>query len=182
MIEISFFTGELLFTLLWLTVRAVVWIRRKKVDPKREAVLLLMFVNLAVIFRFTFFPFFRINGRVPPLVFDPDAILPFWINLTPLVHMTAYTTRRELFLNIFGNLALFVPSGVIYPLVYPKLDRFWKVALAGFGLSLCIELLQLLFAVRMTDVDDLILNTLGCLIGYGIYAAVCALFGKKAKT
>jgi glycopeptide antibiotics resistance protein len=40
----------------------------------------------------------------------------------------------------------------------------------GAAISLAIEILQLPFAVRTSDVDDLILNTAGCLVGYGIYA------------
>ena len=49
---------------------------------------------------------------------------------------------------------------------------------AGAGLSLGIELLQLPFYVRSTDVDDLILNTLGVAIGFGIRAAIRR-FGKR---
>lgn len=44
--------------------------------------------------------------------------------------------------------------------------------MTGFLLSLSIEIIQLPFAVRASDVDDLILNTLGCMVGYGIYALV----------
>jgi len=47
-------------------------------------------------------------------------------------------------------------------------------------LSLCIEVLQLPFFDRVTDVDDLILNSLGFIIGYGIYAIVKGI--KKRKT
>ena len=43
---------------------------------------------------------------------------------------------------------------------------------AGVGFSLCIEILQLPFFDRVTDVDDLILNSLGFITGYGIYLLV----------
>ena len=56
MVEISFLTTELVFTLVWLLIRIAVWIRQRSIDWKREAVLLLMFINLAVIIRFVFFP------------------------------------------------------------------------------------------------------------------------------
>ena len=56
MIEISFVAFEWLFTAVWLLVRIVVWIRQKRILWKREALLLLMYVNLAVIIRFSFFP------------------------------------------------------------------------------------------------------------------------------
>ena len=56
MLEISFLTAELIFTLIWIIVRIVVWIRQKRIDWKREAVLLLMYINLAVIIRVLVFP------------------------------------------------------------------------------------------------------------------------------
>jgi len=46
---------------------------------------------------------------------------------------------------------------------------------AGFGCSLCIELSQLPFSSRVSDIDDLILNTLGFALGYGIYLLVTAI-------
>ena len=58
------------------------------------------------------------------------------------------------------------------PIVYKRLDHFGKVIAAGAFLSLCIELIQLPFADRVTDIDDLILNTLGVAIGYGVYSLV----------
>ena len=48
----------------------------------------------------------------------------------------------------------------------------WKAAAAGAFISLCTEILQLPFPSRASDVDDLILNTLGVVVGYGIFAAV----------
>ena len=72
MIRISLLTGELVFTALWLLCRAAVWIRQGRIDWKREAELLLMYINLAVLIRFVFYPFFKVNGQVQPLVIDPD--------------------------------------------------------------------------------------------------------------
>ena len=67
---------------------------------------------------------------------------------------------------------MFIPSGIVLPIVYKNLNRFWKVFLAGAGISLCIETIQLPFSVRATDIDDLILNTVGVIVGYGIYAFI----------
>ena len=170
MIEISLLAGESLLALLWLACRAVVWLRQKHIDWKREAALALMYVNLAVILRFVFYPMDRLNGHVQPLVFDAAAMLPLRLNLIPIVHIMRFAGRRDMLLNLVGNVAMFIPGGVLMPLLYPKLNRFWKVTLAGALLSACIELAQLPFASRATDVDDLILNTACCAIGYGLYA------------
>ena len=174
MLKISFITLELLFTAVWLLCRIVVWIKHQHIDWKREAVLLLMYINLAVIIRFTFFPMSRVNGRIQPLVFDASKVFPLWLNLIPFVELLDYSNKRDLLLNIIGNTAMFIPSGIILPIIYKKLNSFWKVVAAGAMLSLCIEILQLPFSGRASDVDDLILNTAGVMIGYGIYALVRA--------
>ena len=68
------------------------------------------------------------------------------------------------------------------PIVYKRLDYFGKVIAAGAFISLCVELIQLPFADRVSDVDDLILNTLGVAIGYGIYKLIRAIGGIKRNT
>ena len=169
MVDISFFTVELIFTLIWIIVRIAVWVRQRRIDWKREAVLLLMYVNLGVIIRFVFFPKALVNGNVQPLVFDPAAAFPFRVNLIPLVHLFEYDSLRDIVWNVVGNMAMFIPSGIILPIIYKKLNSIEKVAAAGAFISLCIELLQLPFASRASDIDDLIMNTLGVAAGYGIY-------------
>ena len=137
--------------------------------------LLLMYVNLAVLLRITFFPMARADGRVQPLVLYTAALWPPRINLVPFVRLGDFAFRRELLLNVIGNVLMFIPSGIILPILYKKLDGFGKTVAAGAGISLCIELLQLPFSVRSSDIDDLILNTLGAAIGYGLFAAAKAL-------
>ena len=71
------------------------------------------------------------------------------------------------------NVLVFIPIGLALCLSLKK--RRWLVPLIGFGISLAIELLQLLFLKGCTDIDDLIHNTLGCLIGCGVYLLVARL-------
>lgn len=171
MIKISFLSAEIAFAAIWLLVRILVWIKNRKINWKREALLLLMFVNLAVIIRFVFFPRALAEGHIQPMVFDPETAWPFRINIVPFVHLFQYGNTRDIIWNVVGNTAMFIPSGIVLPVVYKKLDNFGKVVAAGAFISLCIEILQLPFASRASDIDDLIMNTLGVVIGYGIYAA-----------
>jgi glycopeptide antibiotics resistance protein len=67
--------------------------------------------------------------------------------------------------NILGNVFLLMPLPFILAMVF-KINRFALVLLAGFLVSFTIELLQYIFDVGVADVDDLILNTLGTVIGY----------------
>ena len=175
MVEIPFISLEVAFAVIWLIIRIVIWIKQRRIDWKREAILLLMYINLAVILRFTFFPMSKVDGRVQPLVFDIATAFPFRVNLLPLVNLFDYDSKRDLLLNVIGNAAMFVPSGIVLPIVYKRLNTFWKVLLTGIGMSLCIELIQLPFSARATDIDDLILNTIGVIVGYGIVALIrCA--------
>lgn len=171
MIKISILAAELIFTAIWLLARFIVWKREGQIRWKREALLLLMYINIAVIIRFVFFPRALVDGHVQPLIFDAAKVFPLRINLVPLIHLFDYDNVRDIIWNVVGNMAMLIPSGIVLPIVYKELDRFWKVIAAGAFLSLCIEILQLPFASRASDVDDLILNTLGVAVGYGIYAA-----------
>ena len=172
MVKISFLTAELVFAAIWLLTRLVVWIRQGRISWKREAVLLLMYINLAVIIRYVFFPKALADGHVQPLVFDPAAAYPFRVNFVPFVYLFDYDSVRDIIWNTVGNMAMLIPSGIVLPVVYRKLDSFWKVVAAGALISLCVEILQLPFPSRASDVDDLILNTLGVAVGYGVYTAV----------
>ena len=172
MVEISFLFLEIVFASIWLVIRSVVWIKQRHIDWKREAVLLLMYINLAVIIRFTFFPMSKVDGQVQPLVFDIATAFPFRFNLLPLVNLFDYDSKRDLLVNVIGNVAMFIPSGIVLPIIYKRLDTFLKVLLAGGSISLCIEIIQLPFSVRATDIDDLILNVVGVVMGYGIYALI----------
>ena len=169
MVEIPFLFLEGAFTAIWLIIRIAVWMKQRKIDWKREVVLLLMYINLAVILRFTFFPMSKVDGHIQPLVLDTAAVFPFRVNLIPLVNLFDYESKRDLLLNVIGNTAMFVPSGIVLPVVYKGLNTHRKVISAGIGISLCIEILQLPFYDRVSDIDDLILNTIGVIVGYGIY-------------
>ena len=171
MLEISFLSAELAFAAVWLLVRISVWKKQNSIDWKREAVLLMMYLNLAVIIRFVFFPRDLVDGRVQPLIFEAAAVFPLRINLIPLVHLFDYDRIRDIIWNVVGNAVMFIPSGIVLPIIYRQLNSFWKVVATGAVISLCTELLQLPFPSRASDIDDLILNTMGAAVGYGIYAA-----------
>ena len=176
-VEISFIAAELVLSAVWILLLIIRSLIRHRIDWMREALLLLMYVNLAVILRFTFFPMAHLNGRVQPLIFDSQQILPLRVNLIPWIHLFYFETQKDMLLNLIGNVTMFIPSGIILPILYRKLDRFWKVLAAGAGMSLVIEILQLPFDTRASDIDDLILNTIGVVIGYGIYY----LFAKRKR-
>ncbi len=90
------------------------------------------------------------------------------INLIPFkVLDTAFSNP----LNFWGNMILFVPFGVFLVLLFNRGQKLVTVLLSGTALSFLIELLQL-FGIRSTDIDDIILNTVGTFFGYLIGKAL----------
>lgn len=179
MIAFSFFFTTSLVVAGWLLFRLCVYRRTGVFSLGREALQLLFLINLAVISRMVFHPMATVDGRVQPLIFDIATAWPFRVNLVPFVNLLDYESKRDLLLNLIGNTAMFIPTGIVTPILYEHLRNFKKTVLTGFLISLTIEIIQLPFAVRASDVDDLILNTLGVVIGYGIYALVRGLRKKK---
>lgn len=107
-------------------------------------------------------------------------------NLTPFREIRRFIRYRHVLgekavlLNIVGNIAAFVPFGVFLPIFSRRCHRFFYTALYSFELSLLVELLQMIFKVGSFDVDDLILNTLGGILGFLIYRFV-EYFGNKIE-
>jgi|SRR2546421_5285925 len=71
--------------------------------------------------------------------------------------------------NLIGNIALLVPIGFLVPFVYRSMT--WKKSLAlGVVAGLCIEVMQTVLRVGIFDIDDVILNAFGVVIGYAAFA------------
>lgn len=71
--------------------------------------------------------------------------------------------------NIMGNVVGFIPLGILWPYVFPNARNPFVVTVVCFECSLTIEFIQLIFKIGSFDVDDLLLNTLGGIIGCIIY-------------
>ena len=101
------------------------------------------------------------------------------LNLRPFEMMVQdiRTGGAGLIINFFGNIAVFAPLGVLLPVVFGRRWGLLRVTLAGMFLSLGIETTQWLCGFRVADIDDVILNTLGASIGYGVFA-----IGRKLLT
>lgn len=85
--------------------------------------------------------------------------LEWKLNLIPFVGMLADLKNSLL------NILLFVPVGLFLPILWDRYEKMEEAVLFGFGLSLLIEVLQI-FTYRATDVNDLITNTLGTVLGF----------------
>ncbi len=134
----------------------------------RASTLMAFALYMAVLIGLTFAPFGRGLDLGDRLNLDPFATIERAFELGP---------RSLSFRLMIANIVAFVPLGILLPILF----RRWTLAIVlvgAVGLSAAIEVGQLAvstwlgFAYRSTDIDDVILNSLGALIGYGGFAAV----------
>jgi glycopeptide antibiotics resistance protein len=88
----------------------------------------------------------------------------------------------QVWLNPLLNIAMFVPLGVFLPLAAKPFRRWYWMLAAGAGTSLIIEVAQYILGRGQADVDDLICNTLGAMLGYCLCMLFVSLSGKRWKT
>ena len=67
--------------------------------------------------------------------------------------------------NSYLNVLLFIPLGIFVPCLWPEYRRMMKTVGLGLMTSLGIEILQI-FTFRATDINDVITNVAGTMIGY----------------
>ena len=80
-------------------------------------------------------------------------------------------------INIWGNILLFIPYGFFLPLLWKRYRHPLRLSLMCLLLPISIEMCQL-FIQRMTEVDDVLLNFAGGMIGGGLLALVHMVFPK----
>lgn len=83
--------------------------------------------------------------------------------------------------NLAGNVIGFMPFGFLMPILSKKFLNLKVISLATFCLSLAFELTQLIFRFGNFDVDDLILNTLGGVLGYFVLSLLFKLIYRIRK-
>lgn len=83
-------------------------------------------------------------------------------------------------INISGNIIMFVPFGMFLPAMWTKLQRAWKAIPVGLLIIVLIEICQLLTLRGRCDVDDILLNVPGIILGYGLwrFTVFCTRKGK----
>lgn len=117
---------------------------------------------LLVLFRITVF---RSGWYANDFFFGEIDLIPFQSIFGYLFHGKWF----DFVYLFFGNILWFVPFGLY---LSAKEQKIWQVTLWTFLLSLSIEVLQFVFSSGYSDVEDLILNTLGGVMGYLLYSMV----------
>ena len=102
------------------------------------------------------------------------------MELTPLWSYTAaFNGDAKLREEVILNILLYIPLGYLLHYAFPRL-KWWMIVVTGFLLSGLTETIQLFFKLGLCEVDDLISNTMGTVIGVGAYRAYKKLTRGKA--
>lgn len=151
-------------------------VKSKKFNWIKEILTAAFLLYLWFLFDLTLFPIF---------IFSPNlALYHLGLGKGMLINFNFNELRNYLPLQIIGNLLLLMPLSFFAAIFKEKYRRFWPNLSLMFCSSLLIELLQLVMNFfylgnRSFDVNDLLLNTLGSVIGWGFYKLI-SLFLKKA--
>lgn len=78
---------------------------------------------------------------------------------------------NEQIILLLGNIGMFAVPGFLLPVLWKRFERIKQTVLTCFFISLAIEITQL-FVGRSTDIDDLLLNTFGGLLGFLLYVII----------
>ncbi len=152
--------------------------KNRDTDRKYRICWLLFAVYLAALAYFLFFA--EATGRT-------SAERIYQYNLIPFYEIRRFIVyRRQLgwmavALNLAGNVLAFVPFGTFLPLLVRHTRSFWKTMLLGAEFSLLIEILQLFSKVGSFDVDDILLNTCGVCLGYGLFRIARKLYWRYRR-
>lgn len=187
---VQMFPAMAVALLLWIALRPI---RLRELEKRgmislkrREAGLLLFVLFCAGLIALTVFPYgfwkeiiqiiqkpgYSPDIRIPDLEESVRLLKQLPYSLTPFQEIRRVSWGGPwLWFVLWGNIGMFMPVGFSIPLFWR--DRKWYHVLGyGGGFSLCIELIQV-FAGRVSDIDDLLLNTSGCLIGFWLYCICC---------
>lgn len=104
-------------------------------------------------------------------------LIPF---KTILGYLLGEPTWRIAMRNLLGNVVLLIPFGFLLTSMYQKI-KWVSVLLIGVFVGIILELLQVIFKSGILDIDDVILNSLGVIIGYLLFIFIYGIFKKYYK-
>ena len=78
---------------------------------------------------------------------------------------------QVIFINLIANIITFIPLGFFISLFFRKSYNLINTVLSCVIIIICIEISQFILNVGVLDIDDIILNTVGCILGFVIYKA-----------
>lgn len=165
---------------------------------KRHILCILLYISRFVLWQHGFVQFFKMKKKLPIILLTIYLITLLMITIfrpwRGSYHFMGGTLNLTLFEGygdiirasiprfiylFFGNIVWFVPLG--FYLSFVKKASVLKALLFGFLLSLFIETTQYILGTGISEIDDLILNTFGSLVGWGIGSCILGIVRKYKK-
>lgn len=173
MIGISYGFILLISIIIWSVYRIIVNKKNKNISILREVVISLFFIYFLAVIYFTI-----CKGGLLNIAFKNNV----YINLIPFKETMQMFNNEFMGIgnalyNIMGNIIMFIPLGFFIPFLFESGNKFNKVLLYSLCASITIEMIQLLTSINITDIDDVIFNTLGGVIGLVMYRSYALIFG-----
>lgn len=154
----------MVFVVIYLIYRICCYRKNKRFNILNEFLYFILFLYFFVIAQVTIFK----HGQVlewPGVMVD--------INLIPLIETIKMLTDGwnigYSYYQVIANILLFMPLGCLLPLLFEDTRSWKKICIYGCLTSVIIEIAQIFTVLNVTDIDDVIFNTLGAVLGYGCY-------------
>jgi glycopeptide antibiotics resistance protein len=93
------------------------------------------------------------------------------LSVNPLVNTVPFALISTNYIEYIQNIFLFIPFGFLLPLLWKKFGKAQLTFIYGALFSLSIEVIQI-FGSRISDIDDLLMNTAGTIIGYFLFVCM----------
>lgn len=142
-------------------------------------------IFVTYVFLLIFFVVVKFNGSIDDRInsIKENRNLGVWnYNLIPFRSITPYLRNISdsyAYTNILGNIVSFVPLGFLIPIIFKKYRTLLETILICIMSIIGIEIFQFIAMVGYLDIDDILLNMFGCLLGYFVYVGFRKLFSKK---
>lgn len=164
--------GALILTLVFLTGYFLVYKKlmkgTKKLNPSKMALWTILFIYIIIVMGAT------MGDRTP---IKESVNLHLFSSYIEAYNSFSLSQWRNIILNIL----MFVPLGFILPLIFKKCERWYITYSIGLVGTLFIEILQYVSQRGVFELDDIVNNALGCIIGYGVIMFIKSIFRRKEK-
>jgi len=164
--------GYINLLIIFITTTAILYLPVFFILKKKGRGVIRQFSYLLCFWSFFFIVFLTILLFNLPIDFEPKRHI---LNLQPLRWLWERNIGRRIMTEIGPNIMIFIPLGVFTPIVFERMRKLYRTALAAFVVTFSVEFFQY-FIGRSSDIDDLIANLSGAIIGYGIFKIFSYIF------
>lgn len=137
----------------------------------------------AIVVLYSIIVFFILFGREPfDIGYSYLEHIKMNINITPfytiatlcrqIINRTNPHLLKYSLANLFGNIALFIPYGILVPILFTKYRKMWTYLIHAAIIIFVIEIVQFLSLRGSFDIDDFLLNLFGAMIGYLLFRVI----------